>query len=580
MKKFLTKTALFAVFATASASLACLTSCGGPNSNDPSIDTSKTQIYVKNYQGGYGNKWLYTAKNKYEALHAEDSYESGKKGVQILISEQKTTPNWSNIKNDVYQVYFFESINYHIGLSENVFEEITDVVTNPNPYEPSKTIESKLYDENKQFLNVVDNNGQSHYYAIPHYSSSFGIVYNKTVFKSRCLYFSQDYKNYEVGDGNRFIFSADDPKSVGMDGLAGTYDDGLPTTYEEFYELCNYMVSGHVIPLVWMGKNGGGDYLPMLINSLTLAHHGAEQMRHNFDYDGSIEVVKLNTNETEILKDTNGYAETEMVTVHPEKVGNKYDGYETQRMTGKYYGLSFLEEIIRNKQKKNSEWACALMQNSSSHLDAQSWFINSQFGRLNSPLNSQKNCPIAMILEGDWWESEASAVIDALPENEKAQLDFGWMPLPKATENSNTRKTSLVNESFQFIKKGLSKNIRNLCADFLAFMNTDETLKNFTTTTNAIRCLNYELSTEEYDSLTKFGQDYWNYYKDSDKVFTESHSNQFMSTVGSQLLSRRFNISKDFSYPQTLFSSNTSLTASKYIAQMYKYYRDYIWTTI
>ncbi len=160
-----------------------LTSCG-----DSSIDKNKTQLYVKCYQGGYGNKWLYSAKERYEKLHENDSFESGKTGVQIVIADQKKTPSTAEIKNNQSELYFFEGLNYLNCISDDAFEDITDFVTGTNPYEKDKTIESKIYDGVANFMNIMDEKGQSHYYAVPHYVSNFGIVYNKTVFNKYNFY--------------------------------------------------------------------------------------------------------------------------------------------------------------------------------------------------------------------------------------------------------------------------------------------------------------------------------------------------------------------------------------------------------
>ena len=199
---------------------------------------------MKCYQGGYGNKWLYSAKERYEKLHANDSFESGKTGVQIVIADQKKTPSTAEIKNNQSELYFFEGLNYLNCISDDAFEDITDFVTGTNPYEKDKTIESKIYDGVANFMNIMDDKGQSHYYAVPHYVSNFGIVYNKTVFNKYNFYFADGYESEAPGNELRFIAGANEKKSAGPDGKYGTSDDGLPTTYAEFFELVNYIYEG------------------------------------------------------------------------------------------------------------------------------------------------------------------------------------------------------------------------------------------------------------------------------------------------------------------------------------------------
>ena len=344
-KTFKTSAILTAVCSVA-ALVTFVTSCSQESGGGGGVvvDKTKTQIYIKNYQGGYGNKWLYSAADRYEKLHAEDSYESGKKGLQIIIADQKARPSSAEIKNGTSELYFFESINYHTTLADNAFEDITEFVTGDNPYEPGKTIESKMFDFQRDFLNMKDSSGNSHYYAIPHYIGNFGIVYNKTIFREKGYYFAADYQNFDpVTESEfRFIETPTSQKSVGPDGIAGTNDDGLPTTYDEFYELCNYIKDGGNVPLVWMGKNGGGDYFGALANSLASFYEGAEQAAVTYTYDGEVDVVKLNADGTDVERDAEGNLIYETKTVHPNKVNGAYDGAEVMRTAGKYHALDFV----------------------------------------------------------------------------------------------------------------------------------------------------------------------------------------------------------------------------------------------
>ncbi|MBO6280266.1 MAG: hypothetical protein J6M95_01630 [Bacilli bacterium] len=543
------------------------------------VDETKTQIYIKNYQGGYGNKWLYSAKTRYEELHAEDSYESGKKGLQIIIADQKARPSSAEIKNGTSELYFFESINYHTTLADNAFEDITEFVTGDNPYEPGKTIESKMFDFQRDFLNMKDSNGNSHYYAIPHYIGNFGIVYNKTVFREKGYYFAEDYQDFDpVTESEfRFVETPTSQKSVGPDGIAGTNDDGLPTTYDEFYELCNYIKDGGNVPLVWMGKNGGGDYFGALANSLASFYEGAEQAAVTYTYNGEVDVVKLNADGTDVERDAEGNLIYETKTVHPNKVNGAYDGAEVMRTAGKYHALDFVDRIMDESYNPNGShkgnWELNIISNSSSHLDAQNYFINSQFGRLDAH-GSQRSKSIAMIFEGNWWYSEASEVIDSLAETEKDQLDFGWMPLPKADAHSNSKQTVLFdNESYVFVKRGVPAFKKAIIGDFIQYMNTDEALQEFTTKTNAIKSFKYTMTDENKKEMSNFGRDFWEYFQNADIVFPYSHEKQYMNTIGTQLSGRRYAYSTNITFCQNEFTADPSLTAGKYIAKMYKYYK-------
>ena len=321
-----------------------LAGCGNPTNDDSNggnnekIDASKTQLYVMNKDGGYGNRWLYAAKAKYESPHASDSYENGKMGFQVLITDQKEQPTAVDVKNGRDMVWFQESMNYDSLMKEGAVADIMNYVTGENPYDSGKTIESKLYDSQKSFYQV---NGS--YYALPHYVAAFSINYNKKLFDDKGYYFIDGYES-ETGLDAKFA-GKNDKKSAGPDGQYGTSDDGLLVTYDDFYDLCNYIYGGGDVPLVWMGKNDF-NYLGALIAALASRYEGAVKDNINYTMDGTIDAVKFNDGLTDVLTNDDGTVQTEKVTVYPDKVNGSYNGYEIQRMVGKYYGMDFIPNII------------------------------------------------------------------------------------------------------------------------------------------------------------------------------------------------------------------------------------------
>ena len=89
---------------------ACSPATPDGGDTDESVDTMRTQLYVYNFNGGFGTEWLKAAKTRFEAKHAEDELESGKKGVQVIIKANKDSNNgdtfWNNIPKSREEVYF------------------------------------------------------------------------------------------------------------------------------------------------------------------------------------------------------------------------------------------------------------------------------------------------------------------------------------------------------------------------------------------------------------------------------------------------------------------------------------------
>ena len=68
-----------------------VTACGGRQGEyDEGVDTDRMQLYVSNYDGGFGTDWLRDVKAAFEAEYADVSFDGGKTtGIQIMIDPNK-----------------------------------------------------------------------------------------------------------------------------------------------------------------------------------------------------------------------------------------------------------------------------------------------------------------------------------------------------------------------------------------------------------------------------------------------------------------------------------------------------------
>ena len=83
MKK-ITKIALPVV---ALLSVALTTGCGGRKTDTD--DPTKTNIHIHNYNGGIGSEWLSNAVARFETKFADYSFEEGKTGVKVHMTNNK-----------------------------------------------------------------------------------------------------------------------------------------------------------------------------------------------------------------------------------------------------------------------------------------------------------------------------------------------------------------------------------------------------------------------------------------------------------------------------------------------------------
>ncbi|MBQ3572182.1 MAG: hypothetical protein IJA15_05090 [Clostridia bacterium] len=498
MKKTTKKILSLLVAAVMSSSLvACggggtTTPGGGDNSaiggGNEQVDKTKYQLYVSNYDGGYGSDWLYAVKDRYEKLHENDQYEGGKVGIQVIVNpiKEKAGGLENSILGGVEDVYFSEYAYYYDLQAKGVLGDITEAVTaDLSAYNQrdavGTTIKDKLTAQQEAYYNI-----DGKYYGIPHYAGYNGLTYNRRLFNNNNWYFAKNPVGSDLQ--GRFITKTNTTKSNGPDGLAGTYDDGLPATYEEFFALCEWIYLGDDIPVMVHG-NGYKEYLHGLLSALNVDHNGLEQGLLNYTFDGVAENL--------VTMDANGniIPDGEMT---PITVNN---GYELTRQAGKAYALKFLQTLLHTNDfgYMNEDFDSP----SHSHTNAQRDFIRSEY----------EDSLVAMLVDGIWWQAEAKqAFSDASKEfgNDFSAMgsDFAWMPLPKATSDKVGEGVTLYDQinSICFMKGGITGEKRAVAIDFIKFCHTHESLVEFTLITNTPKSLNYTLTADEKAQLTPFGR--------------------------------------------------------------------------
>ena len=483
-----------------------LTSCDRDKTQVPggeAIDYDRTQLYVTNYDGGIGTEWLYAVKKEYEARNVDVSWEEGKKGVQIIVDPVKDNGYQmiNTFDGSGIDVMFNQNIRYNSWVVKDLFLDITDVVESTCEGEEI-TIEDKLYDSQKDFLKK---NGK--YFALPHYTGFSGVIYNIDLFEKKGFYFSKDIDN-----GNDGFIVKGEEKSCGPDGVYGTSDDGLPSSHEELFKLCDYMVSRGVTPFVWTGQYTV-DYYTGLLNALYRSYEGKDDVMLNYTYNSGDKT-------TEIITDiVNGQLVTENVKITPE------NGYLLKQQTGRYYAVKFFSDLLSN----NSYYHPYSIGNLTfSHTDAQEYYYESEL----------KNEPIAFLVEGQWWENEAktSGAISRASNKYGVTADqrnFGFLPIPSKitgrVEEGEGNATVLQDgiNAFAGINADIAEFKVDLAKDFLKFCYSDSMLELFTKTSSMTKALKYDISDDAFNSLTPFAQSVWEMKAKSDIIFPYSSSEFF-----------------------------------------------------
>lgn len=476
------KTKFLALGMAAVLSVGVAAGCGNGNIGKDEDSSKITQISFRQWGGtASSTDWLQQAADRFAAEKANEPYESGKKGVKVEISTNKDSDYTSSIPD--YDILMDENeANIYDMQTRGYLADIDDLV---------KGLQSKIEPQLLPKFKGADGK----YYGLPHYSYDVSISYNVDLFMAENLYIAapgeENVVNYKSSllpgssAGVNFVFNENTKKSCGPNGIPNDYDDGLPSSLEEFIVLCDYIKNKKQInPFSISDINGGANYAFMLIESLWAGMVGTDAMKAtncNFT-DAEVEVVKegalsydgtlLNTGikmpqtETVVLSDDNGY--------------RMYD------MSARYYALSFLELAKNKGWFKNQQMT---------NTKAQEFFVLGNY-------NANDNDRCAMLVDSTFWYGEAVSggtltKYKSLSGGKEANVSMMPMPVQltgQVTEGNGKKPTVIDTSATVFVNKRVEKKegLFRAVKEFIEFLYSDAELKAFTETSKLTMNLKYD----------------------------------------------------------------------------------------
>ena len=489
--------------------LACglLAGCNGGVEYEPEENATLSYLYVDTAPGGFGSEYLSVVAKAFESANADKSYAEGKMGVKIEVGESATNNDEKfklGVGSSPSDVHVVEGLYYTDLLSDNSILELTDIVTK-DTLADGKTIESKLNTEQQKVLKY---NGK--YYTIPTFAGYTGLTYNADLFKNNNLFFADSTESPDATSsytgkaytGRPLVRNQNAKKSPGPDGLYKTDDDGLPSSYEEFFYLYDFMLdsSPSITPMILYG----GHYANYIFQELLCAASTANGLNSMFSFNS-------NGEEIEVISGWNpdDTPQTKWVVITEE------NGYESTMQVSRYMATKFMKHLSTNKVN-NKSYLHASSLAGLSNTNAQKLFMESS---LDPSLT-----PIATLAEGVYWYNESAGTREGMAGTygeDVENMNLKYMPLPAKeygtiTENNGT--TQLVADSLQYYlvinaKVANNKEKLDLATDFVKFMYSDEMLQKMTTTSGIPFALKYDLTDTQYQSMNTLSQSFWNVYK-------------------------------------------------------------------
>lgn len=430
------------------------------------IDPDRTQIYVAVSSQGIDEKWLYPVIERFEKDYPEYQVV-----VDPLIDKSQSDADLAkSMPTSRDDLYFLQGGNCPFDwIDAGYIEDITDVVTvGDEAFDNGETIESKIINDHFRDLYRTEDDK---YYFIPYVLATSGIVYDADLFEEYNLFNLSGYKGLDGISGN------EDDK-WGPDGKKGTYDDGLPAIWSDFVTLMSVMRQKGIIPFIWSGEHPS--YRTGLAKAMVASYDGANQYEMYYT-----------------LKGHDDYSDTDITYQNANKLAQR---------PGQKAVYQAIYDICSNVDNFASE----SFELRTSHLGAQNKFI----------LSCKTDKPIAMLIEGGWWENEAKGTFKEMERYGSnygyGKRNFRYMPIPKfkhmgAGFEDQTHDEHVFYSTFSGSTVCMNKMSQNKDAAklFLRYTHTNQSLCDFSLNNGLLRPYNYTFTDEQFNSLSYYGRSVW-----------------------------------------------------------------------
>ena len=529
--------------------------CGGGGGRGNSNTNKKvTTIEFCNFLGCSGDSWIKQAAARFSDIKKNESYEEGKTGVEIKVTQEKQIP-YDSVDQSGYDIFVMENkVDAYSMSKKNFLLNLNDIV------EP---MENQISDSVLEGLKGFDGN----YYSLPHYSWYTGISYDMGYFEEENLYFAAPTSptsravSNEFGSAS-FVNGLTSVKSCGPDGESGNYDDGLPSSLQEFLILCEEIdTQAGRKPFEMAG--GCIDYAFFLADGLWAALAGPTQIQTIYSLDSEGELVDLveldgegNIVYTNEVYYTLSNGEKIMKPSVVQAPITEETGYRIYDMESRYYSLAFLKIAL------DKGWF---------HED----FNNGGISNIKAQENFLTQQKTAMLYDASYWYSETQATgnVDKYTAlyPDAGEPKVSYMPLPtqlngQVTEGNGDKQALLDIGSAQiFVNKRVESNVgkKRAVIEFLQFLYSTEELATFTETTGLVRAISYDYDDE---GLSFYNKKLNEIIADSEEIYFSSKSEIFKNN--------KANFSLTWSGAINMVKVGTTTVMSGYLAAMRDYGAD------
>ena len=457
--------------------LAVTCACKPPRINENVADPNKTPLYIAIGDNGVGTEFLYDLEKAYEAYNPE---------VDVVINQRDSelSNGLEYIKTATEDIIYVNS-EFTFTQYGNYVLDLTDM-TASKAYDENgayvgmgngtKSLQDKMmYYENGFNLVNQGTKEDPRFLGLPWFSAIYGLWYDMDLFDTENLYDLPEYTGFDgvANTGDEYF---------GPDGKEGTYDDGLPATWEDMKALLQVMKEKGIVPFTFSGMHSW--MRNFWLDVILMNYEGMSDYTLCYTFDGT----------------DSDFGEI-----------NADNGYLLKQQEGKKATLMVAEKIAKDKL-----YSTPSLYTTQTHLQAQIDFLDSV----------TTDSASAFLIDGSWWEYEARDTFADMskqnPNFARGKRRFGYFPIPRFVgteglkDQVNTQQYINSISNFMIAANAKTK-VPDVVQDFLLFSHSEENLINFTKTTNLFCLYEYDMS-NDLDSLTPLAQSVYDLMRDENVV--------------------------------------------------------------
>ena len=495
---------------------ACTPDGGG--ANKPS-ESDVTYVRVLHYDAGYGRTHLEKTARAFEKAVADVSYEEGKKGVYIDIehSQMNATGEYllNSLNNSPYDMFFSTGITPAAMKANGYVMDVTNLMnaTSENStyrFAEEKSIYERMYPDMQEYYINEDNS----LFGAPVFVISHHLFYDVELVQSRGLYIKKGSTDTALSYTKNVLEA-----QAGIDGTAGTTDDGLPETWAQFYIWLQEIYDKGITPMHYSGLYQ--QHMDYSLQQFWADFEGKENVKACWTFDGTEMTNLIDT------IDENGN-----VTYLPATAITVDNGYMVQKQEGRYRVMQMAKKFADTMSTSEKWIHNYAFSGSETHTEAQGTYISSKYSK-----------PIMLFAEGSYWEAEARDKFASYESRKGGRLDrkFAVLPIPKFSREDvgvDSRATVLAMDGMSVFvhKKAATASNKDAVADFFMYYNSSSNMDMQHIESSSIRPYSYVIDDTVKADMSYLQQDLYNYMNnDRTDVVFGCDNNDFYRANASQL---------------------------------------------